>query len=37
MMVLGGFCVKVPVAYTLKVWDFAPNEGDDVVPTEWVL
>ena len=25
---------KWPVACTSKVWDIAPNEGDEVVPTE---
>ena len=25
------------MACTLKVWDIAPNEGDDVVPTEQAL
>ena len=28
---------KWPVACTLKVWDIAPNEGDEVVPMGWVL
>ena len=28
---------KWPVACTLKVWDIAPNEGGELVPTEQVL